>query len=132
MQKSTIITWSIIAIIVLAIVVPHFTPPLGGTPEQIRRRTLRSTPVGTSIEEVVQVIDDNSRWEWRGRHISSNGIPSHIVTGLVGGDSIGEQSISIVSRTRSFLIIPIFVEIFWGFDEDGYLIDVRVRRTTAI
>ena len=129
-----IIILSVAAIIILTIAITVFTNPLRGTEEQIRERVLRLTPVGTSMEEVLQVIDDNRRWEPGISH--PRGIPWYIVRHTIPGfpfdGSIGSQSISVYVRTHRFFIIPNWVEMFWGFDEDGYLIDVRIRKYLAI
>ena len=103
----------------------------------IRRDILRITPLGTSKEDVINVIKER---EWhieftrdtagyfmnRGR--VSDG-PNLFM--LESGDAfeVGTQSIRIgLANFYIFGIVDVFVDVYYAFDEDSKLIDVAIRR----
>ena len=104
--------------------------PLRRTPETIRERLLQSMPVGTSKEEVLEVIREN---EWELIHANDNGgvAMANIVEGGSWEESIGEQSIRAILGRYGIRPVRYLVEAWWAFDENGELIDVFVRRTTT-
>jgi len=123
MKKSTIIILSIVAVIILAIAIPILINPLRGSGEQIKTRILRQIPIGTSMENVEQIVEANRRWDLqRISHYSS--FPGDRIGMNVGGEY----------EMQVFLGMIFFhqVDVFFGFDETGYLVDVRVRKVLAI
>jgi len=131
MQKSIIIILSVVAIVILTIAISVLTNPVRGTEEQIRERTLRITPVGTNIEEVLEIIESNRRWKIL-----------NFPRGWVPLSSLPESEIQAFKRERVQMnaiqvvlgrsLFFMTVDVLWEFDEDGYLIDVRVRRYVSI
>jgi hypothetical protein len=100
----------------------------------IRRDLLRITPVGTSKEDVIRVIDERGwtlRWTRatsgyyivRGR-ASDGATPAQLEDGTAV--EIGTQSIRI--DLGSFFRDFIGVDVYFAFDEDSNLVDIAIRR----
>jgi len=97
--------------------------PLRQPIEQIRVDLLEITPLGSSIEEVRRVIQNNEEWRWSG-HIATVGFP----TGPRSDDPhIGVRSIR-VGLGGYANIFSTGVVAWWGFDENDNLIDIRVQK----
>jgi len=100
--------------------------PLRRPVEEIREELLELTPIGSSIEHVIQVVDSNETWEWNGR-ISSTGYPTDASLNVrVGESSIRVRFGKLWIPHRGFL--ESYVGAYWGFDEDSNLIDIRAYR----
>jgi len=100
--------------------------PLRQPVEQIRADLLEITPLGTSIEEVRSVIQNNDEWRWSG-HIATVGFPT--------GQRSDDPRVGVKS-TRANLggfsnIFWTSVVAWWGFDEEGKLIDIHVEKHIA-
>jgi len=83
------------------------------------------------MDEVIEIIGNNESW---GSPIINlyNGFlhPSHFIDGTDGASTvavIGNQSIQIRNRYSFPLFLDRIVRIFWGFDENGILIEVYVH-----
>jgi len=97
--------------------------PLRQPVEQIRADILDITPLGTSIEEVSRIIENNETWGWGG-HIA----PVGFRTGSRSDDPrVGVKSIR-VNLGGYTNIFSTGVVAWWGFDEDDTLIDIRVEK----
>jgi len=97
--------------------------PLRRPADEIRAELLELTPIGTSMADVIKLIDSNETWEWWDRRVVPAGFP----TGVTVDDRVGEQSIRVeLGSYQSFY--RAFVTAWWGFDEHGYLIAIRVRK----
>jgi len=119
-----IIAYILLAVLVIALglyVINCLTNPLRQSEEQIREDILAHTPIGSSVEEVIRVIEGNEDWDWIGR-VDQVGFP----TGT--GSHIGEQSIHVFKGQYGSVFMT-NVSVFWGFDENLDLIDIRVRKT---
>jgi len=112
--------------------------PMRRPAPMIRNHILRQTPIGSDIEEVIEIIENNERWgspsvnrNFGFRHTNPSG-SSWDYDGRVGPLIIGEQSI----QTNHRYSIPLFpdrsVRIWWGFDENGKLIEVYVQSWLVI
>jgi len=112
--------------IIISVVVIIFSNPLRRSNERIRADMLKLTPIGTSMKDVIQVIESNKSWEWRGQYIANIGYS----TDESLNNRIGSQSIRVTLGTYSHGFI-VYVLAFWGFDEDGILIDVHIRKDIA-
>ena len=99
----------------------------------IRLHILRQTPIGTCIEEAYEIIKNNERWGTPEIDRDMGFIHRNPMNyGLGSGEVIiGEMRIQ--SRPEKYNV-PLFhergIQIFWGFDENGRLIEVHVH--TAI
>ena len=110
-------------IVVLTNIIIEVSNPLRRSAEEITEDILELTPIGTSMENVVGVIESNKKWEWNG-YIAPVGFlkqpPPPEECTYVGTQSIrafiGEYSDGFATT----------VTVFWGFDEDSKLIDVWV------
>jgi hypothetical protein len=101
----------------------------------IRRDLLRITPVGTSMEDVLKVIEEREwtlRWTsntygyfiTRG-HVNDGATRRQIEDGI--SVEVGKQSIRIyLGRYR--VIFAIDVGVYYAFDEDSRLIDIAIRK----
>jgi hypothetical protein len=124
-----------IGILFAWILIPMIFNPLRRPAPMIRNYVLRLTPIGTCIEEVIEVIENNESWQ----RPSVNRIggfahprvyaPGWPVSELTGISIVGDKSI----RTREIYVMWGLVErsvnVFWGFDADGKVIEVYVRST---
>jgi len=130
----------IVIIIIIAIVVfivgsilitilKNRSNPLSRTNEQIRADMLELFPIGTSMDDVIQAIENNDDWTIRlinHRHGYSfdRDIPRTDNSGTI---IIGEQYIKVyIGQYTPFVIID--VSLFFGFDENSMLIDIAVKK----
>jgi len=101
----------------------------------IRRDLLRITPVGTSKEDVIRIIEERGwdlRWTRttagyfivRGR-ASDGATPAQLEDGTAV--KIGTQAIRIhLGRFR--VILAVDVAVYFAFDDDSKLVDIAIRR----
>ena len=124
-----------ILIIIFFVVMALIINPLLRTEAGIRRYLLRATPIGTSMEEIIRVADDNARWTIRSirgnagvtLHPTIPSLPTRNEPGDRGFSVVGEQSVRIHLGTFQ-LIVRFDVTAFYAFDENGELIEIFVRR----
>jgi len=113
--------------------IPMIYNPMRRPASMIRNHILRHTPIGTCIDEVIKVIENNERWGIPSVNRSSGFIVQGVgVPNLRAFTVVGDQSIQ--TRPEIYNVI-LFHErrtrIFWGFDEDGKLIQVFVSSSFA-
>ena len=148
MKTFVIIAISIAVLAALTIIIiiatqRNTSPPpnidLRWEPERIRAAILEAMPMGTHIDDVVNIVE--AREDWEEPLISfEHGFlhprphlldPDHgwPISPLSGQPIIGEQSIraSIGDYRRNTLTGN--VTVLWGFDENGSLIEVYVWKT---
>ena len=139
-QIIKIVCLLILFIIPLTPLVSLIVNPMRRPYTNVRNYVLRFTPIGMSMDDVITFIE--SREDWRIHNINYEWgfvLPrAHLDPGwpdaFEGNPTviIGEQSISVrMGRYRAWykLFIPTNVVILWGFDANGYLIDVFVWKT---
>jgi len=105
----------------------------------IRRDILRITPIGTSMEDVLKVIEERG-WKlhyarrtagyflfsWNGRYLVEDGAT---LSQLESGRSVEIGSKSIRIHLGEYRIIfDIAVDVYFAFDDEWKLIDVAIRR----
>ena len=127
MKKIIICVLIVIILIVLAVTVIIMSNPLRRSAKNMRKDILELVPIGSSMEDVIKVIESKEEWEWKG-YIAPVGYP------LEGNSyiSIGEKSIRAELGQYQGLrwsFLKVYVTVFWGFDENDKLIDVRVRKS---
>ena len=115
-----------VLLIFLGGIIVILSNPLRKTQENIRRDVLLLTPIGSTIEEVIDVIENNSRWKILWIDYDNNSS----YTDLIYDRIIGDKAIKVLGGSYRN-IFETFVEIYWGFDGEGKLIEVGVRKTTA-
>ena len=122
--------------IIVAAVVIVFTAgimflsnPLRKTEERTRLDMLRLTPIGTSMEDVLALIESKSNWEiahngriWDKGYAMVNGRPS----GPYGDTPrVGVKSMEVYIGSFWF-VFKHTVAVFYGFDDDSKLVDIAV------
>ena len=93
---------------------------------EIRKDILILTPVGTDVENVVNVIEENDMFYWD-RYINQE---IGYMADEVGEEIVGKKSIRATIKKKTFPFNKSIV-IFWGFDEESKLIDVMVKKELA-
>ncbi len=128
-MRKKIMTYglAVLAVTILVTVVIALLNPLRKSREQITENILKLTPIGTSMEDVIHVIESNKKWEWSG-HINPNGFlkqppPPEPRT------TVGSRSIKVFAGDYRNIFVT-SVTVFWGFDENSKLIDVWVWKDT--
>jgi hypothetical protein len=131
MKKKTMILLIFVCIIIVIIVIRMLQNPLFLRSErQIERYILRITPIGMSVEDVINVVRNETSWKViRARgwtplsSLSENELNSYIderidvgVVMLFLGKSFGFNSVTAI----------------WRFNQNGELISVTVNRVMAI
>ena len=93
--------------------------------EKIQENLLKVTPLGTSMEDVLRVIEINKKWElvWISTEYPHND------TNLHADYIIGDKSIKAYIGNFG-IIFETSVEAYWGFDENDKLIEIGIRKTT--
>lgn len=135
-----IIIWSITGAVVIGlglIILSFLTNPLRRPEEQIKAYILELTPIGTSMEDVTIIIDNNKKWEAprifyeSGVSYADLGYPSKPDDIALGKTTIiGEKSIrTVIGRYQNFF--QVVVDVLWAFDENGDLIDVFVQKDSV-
>jgi len=104
-------------------VIDRLTNPLRKSLEEIREDILQITPLGTSMEEVLEVIENKG---WEIRWIKNRKCE---YTDLSGDFIIGDKSIRAYIGKYRNMIFTAYINIYWGFDENSQLIEIGVRRS---
>lgn len=137
-KKLIIVLIPLCAIISTTVIVMLFNPLLK-TERQIRNDIIRITPIGTSMDEVLEIANSNRKWKIRLINYEQGYVNYEIY--IPNKDPnfpmleytnpvVGEKSIRVyLGRSWTF---GHSVLASWGFDSNGNLIDVYVRKTLAI
>ena len=125
----------IIGVIVLATVVMPLHP-FFRSPRRIMNDTLRLTPMGMHIDDVANIVQSRTIIrnveEWRvptisydRGYVSPNSIvPGWPIAEVLGQSIVGHKHVTVFYKTH----LNMHIGIYWGFDEDGKLIDVLVAK----
>ncbi|MCL2802259.1 MAG: hypothetical protein FWD28_10940 [Treponema sp.] len=92
--------------------------------EKIKEEILALTPIGSSMEDVIRVIDGNEDWLWYQRYIVPRGYPENANYNTF----IGSRSIRVILGFYRHGLFSVGVSCYWGFDENDNLLDVRIRK----
>jgi hypothetical protein len=124
MSRKAIIWTLPMAAAVVLLAAAFLLSPLRWSEGQIHEWVLRGAPLSSSVADVKALIDrrgwkQTSDWQGTNSHPPSGEYP------YVRGQRI------LVSHLGHYQGIPwrTDVEVFWGFDENGRLTDVHVRKT---
>ena len=145
MKKIIIFVLIILFAIILAVLTTPFIKmaldsqnPFRKSEDEIYKSVLEFTPIGMSMENVIQVIEGNKNWETAYINYEHG-----VSQGELGrpGDSIGEKSIRVtlgkyvgtyrsgnIFTTFIYTNFDVYVEGWWGFDENGKLIEIFVKK----
>ena len=114
----------LITVLVLAIII--FSNPLRRSEEYIQSEILKLTPIGTSMEDVIKVVESKKKWKvWQGDDYKqwssvSDFYKNHIIEIKSMEILIGEY----------WTIFKTSVRVELNFDEDFNLIDVTAKKDT--
>ena len=138
-HKKTIIVFTLImTVIILNLLLNPWRKPV----EQIGANILEQTPIGTSMEQVIEHIKYKG---WRVITISyEHGYKTYSSDdwstspwtegAWASNATVGEKSIRVVAgEYRTALLFPIRkvnVEVLWGFDENSELIAIAIQYST--
>jgi len=112
----------IILSLIFLLVVIVMLNPLRRSQEAIKRSILKQTPISSSMEEVIEVIE-RKEWDVRYGDIDYNrGYTDRDTYEVVGVKSIR----ACIGSYSDFILFTTYVSVFWGFDEEGKLIDVYI------
>lgn len=131
-KKVMLVVLSLLAVMVLSIFIPMLTTPMRRPTSMVRNYILRITPIGTSIEDMIKIA--GSRDDWDIRHIN---LGRGFQLGPPNITVIGEMSARVHLGTyfawyKWFPLMEWAVDVFWGFDEDGRLIEVHIQKLGMI
>ena len=119
----------LVGILLARPLIPMVYNPKRRPSPMIRNHILRHTPIGTHIDDVITIIERNERWGTPSINRSSGFFhPRPWDYGARFFELIiGHKHIQARPEMYRILLLPARVtRIFWGFDEDGKLIEVYV------
>jgi len=126
-----IVALALLTVMILSIVIPMLTTPYRRPIGMIRNHILRITPLGTNIEDVINILD--SKDDFGALHIDfESGFRATPGDRHAGMDDMGEMLVSTgLGRYRAwyrwFPLMTWAVGASWIFDGDGQLIEVHIR-----
>ena len=139
LNKPVKITLMILVWIAIMILVHFLMNPLSRPEASVRNYILRITPLGTDMEDVIAIVENRAGWEVRLINHTSGfihqgpRIPGW-PTDERGRTVIGEKSIKVEGSYRAFYryFLESVVNINWGFDANGKLVEVTVSKYISI
>ena len=131
-KRKKVVCITVLILIAMIGVSMFFNPLLLRTQRGIHRQLLRLTPLGTSVEEVIYIADNNPNWEvgtlWEDRGILHSLVwHAYSYNSPPFPEYIGEQYVRIHLGSYYF-ITRVGVVAHYVFDENGELIDIFVRK----
>ena len=127
-KRSLLIGFGVV--LILLWVIAMMINPIRRPRFMVRNHVLRLTPMGTNIDDVVNILEDVEGWE-----IFSVNHERGIVLPTAGDRlaSTSDKSIRVFAGrywpSTIWIFLPTSVSIFWGFDEEGRLIEVYVQKS---
>jgi len=132
------IVFPIVVAIISTMIIYVLSNPLRQSPELIREAMLKFTPIGTSFDAAVIILEaakDRNNWQSItirsnvGVHLYFHSISPEARAYVIGkldpdDNTVGEQSIQVFFGRYYELIPWTAVQAFWIFDENGELIEV--------
>jgi len=131
-----------VLVLSIARIIPMIVNPMRRPESMATNYVLRLTPLGTDIEDVVEIVSNHRNWSFRGVNYDrgfSHPRPHTLVPMpeewpfIVGDKSVAVWGHPLSSAGYWPAYMPFSgwffstaVSIFWGFDEDGKLIEVYV------
>ena len=129
-----IILLSLLAIVMLMTAVLMISTPMRRPAPILRSQVLGVTPLGTCIDDVIEMINESNDWENHlYRDFGFNSLSPWSEAEFLHHPRIGNQFILVpLGEYRTWFFWPPFAEvsasIVWIFDSDGILIEVYVRK----
>ena len=124
-MKKKILVGGLIALaaIVLVNVTIVAINPLRMPAALIKKNMLKLAPIGTSTEDVIEVIRSNK--EWKGTTVNDG----RDANGFLSKDCKKSMSTHIGKYPS---VSQVYVDVLWGFDENSKLIDIYVWKDSDI
>ena len=136
-KKKVIILFisTLLVIAPLSIIIDQTRNPHKRPINAFRNYILRNTPLGTHIYDVIDVLNNSNSFENINIYFES-GFNANIWE-IRDGVPVGDMSIRVrFDRYRAwykwFPLMEWGVSAFWIFDNEGYLIEVHIRRFGGI
>lgn len=127
-KKITVILFVFFIALIIFELIRTIANPLGITEDKIREQLLEKIPVGTTMNEVIDIVQNNEKWS--DFHIDHEfGYDKNHVL----GEMIGKKHISVyIGEYRSIknYYFITSVKVYFGFNEQSKLIDIRVQKMT--
>ncbi|WP_373231861.1 hypothetical protein [Cohnella sp.] len=95
--------------------------PLTRSEDTIRQKMLSQFPVGTQMDDIIQFANLKEGW-------SDVGISYINGYRIDRGEEVGKKHISVHIGEYQIIFVT-DVEVYFGFNENSELIDIRVRKT---
>ena len=138
-SKFTVYSLYLLALLMLITVAQMVVTPMRRPARILEHQILRITPLGTCIEEVVELI--NSRNDWINpmvnRDFGFNPLSPWSEREFLHHHRRGEKFATVhLGQYRTWLFWPPFVDvgvgIAWIFDSDGKLIEVFINKIASL
>jgi len=134
MKKVKMTFWTKVMII-LAILLSMYIAvvlfnPLRWPTGLIQMRILKLTPLGTSMNDVIKVIENNNKWKLL--HSGDFKSLSQISDNLIEYSKDRKIIVVQLGTYHHAAIIPTHVSVTWRFDDDLRLIKVEVDKSTDV
>ena len=125
--KSTFIVSICIMMVIVAVIA---SDPLRRSNTHIREQVLKITPIGTNMENVIEIIENNDKWEIENVYYGSDytnqkPLSPELPTESEGSPTWDKSILVLGGEYRTIFITS--VTIFWEFDEDSKLIEINIR-----
>lgn len=131
MNRTKKYVFIVVTAIVLTTLLIVMSNPLRWSKEHLKKHLLKITPIGTSMENVIDIIESNEEWTI----LSTDDTHGYL---LIGGtpemsrrttsnpeETIGEKSIeAFIGEYNVWLLRR--VSAYWAFDENSNLINIDV------
>ena len=139
MRRIIIIILSLLAVILLVDLIPRLINPIQRPNRMLRNYILKITPLGTSMDDVIELI--NSSDDWGSAHVRDFGLDPKYPTGprrthleipRIGEKTVSTNIGSYHSLRDVFFLMRVGVSVFWVFDSDNNLIEVHIWRVGHI
>jgi hypothetical protein len=128
LRKAAVILLAIILTISFLIGFSMLVNPLRRPTDSVKSWLLKQTPPGSTMEEVIELIEERG---WRIDRINEIGYSSKYDDTLdrsIEEYTVGVKSIKAIVEYK--IVFKTDVSMSWGFDEEGKLIDIGVRKYT--
>ncbi|MCL2383764.1 MAG: hypothetical protein FWC79_06535 [Oscillospiraceae bacterium] len=147
MKKIVICILIILAILVLGVIMfMMLSNPLRRSEERIREDALQLTPIGLTMEEVIEAIENNS--DWTNEHVIYDRGYAIMRAGPAGNHTyfptiyyneddivfiktVGVKTIRLDIGNYHNPLSNTIVLVHWAFDENGELIDIAIRKEVS-
>lgn len=116
----------------LAAVVIMFTNPLAKSEEQIKESLLELTPIGTSLDDVLDLVKSKIEWRIKRVNYGQDGYGSYArynqFSSSLNRDDLNNLKSIKVYIGEYFNIFMTSVHVKWEFDENSKLNDIEVTK----